>query len=1078
MAAYARLLGSPAVRTRDGWTPLTAGKAAGILCYLAYRQAWVPRDDLLSLFWSESSEQAARANLRVLLTRTRRLPYVERLETDGDLLRWPVKTDVQAFHQALADGQPARALAAYGGPLMDGLDVAQAPGFESWVTIARDELETTWRAAALRTTEALVRDGGLDEASEILASLLRTDPLDEDATRRAMRVKCIVGDRRTALQIYEAFEALLHEELALAPEDATRLLADRIRAGECGPATTTPTTRPPTAGAPQRVVRTPVPRHTTAFIGRHADVERASGLLRDPFCRLLTLVGPGGIGKTRLALHLADALGGAFDDNVFYLAGDTVDLPEDLPAAIAASIGCSLFGAADARARLIDAIGDDQVLLVLDNLEHLVPGAGMLEALLESCPRLTLLATSRQRLGTRGEWVFDVRGLECPSPPPTHAGAPLDADIVRDVEACDAVALFVQAATRARGNADLSDEHLGAIIAVCQALDGLPLGIELAASVTRLLRPDEIAERLSSLPELLERADSDISPDRNRLRAMFERSWDLLTAGERKALAALTVFRGGFTLEAASSALGVDVPNLLALVDKSILRRDHTGRFTFHPLLHHFVSSHTRDDEVARRTAANRHAAHFIAFAARHDGSPRAGMGRARLGPLRQEIENVQAAWLHAADMRRHDWLLDAMSALGWFCFATGDHERGLRMMRHAMERVPEDSVLHARLATISGLLLDHVGRLQESIALLERSAEVLERFGVRSHLAFTLQMLGTRYHRHSGAHIERAVACFQRALEIYRSRGDAEGTTMMQNNLAYHAPTMLDSIGMLEACIAGARRDGALHALSHALDTYAEALSYGQGEHAGALDAMLESLDVTAETDDFYTRMWIRLRCAHIMVRGGFIDDASTMVTAVEADATPFDRHTRHALIAAAATVRAHVDLTRGDPERALTACERAYEGGATALPRYALAHLLAAAVRASLLTGRPADARHWHDMLTTAIDGQPTSGSFELREAVIVAAALRAAVHLQQGDVDACGRELDAVLHSARTRGYLPAALECLLVRVAAAHRVGREARATRLATAVGTHSASTSWNRTVATSMLRQLAGAHRA
>ena len=140
MAAYVRLLGSPAARTPDGWTPLSSGKAAGILCYLAYRQAWVRRSDLLSLLWPEHSEEAARRNLRPILTRVRRLPVVERIDTDGDLLRWTVKTDVQAFHGALAAGRPERALALYGGPLLSGLDVAEAPAFEDWITVARSEL--------------------------------------------------------------------------------------------------------------------------------------------------------------------------------------------------------------------------------------------------------------------------------------------------------------------------------------------------------------------------------------------------------------------------------------------------------------------------------------------------------------------------------------------------------------------------------------------------------------------------------------------------------------------------------------------------------------------------------------------------------------------------------------------------------------------------------------------------------------------------------------------------------------------------------------------------------------------------
>ena len=1068
MAAYVRLLGSPAARTPDGWTPLSSGKAAGILCYLAYRQAWVRRSDLLSLLWPEHSEEAARRNLRPILTRVRRLPFVERIDTDGDLLRWTVKTDVQAFHGALAAGRPERALALYGGPLLSGLDVAEAPAFEDWITVARSELASAWRGAVLRTTTTLETNGRLDEAAQTLASLLSTDPLDEDAVRRSMRLACLAGDRRAALQVFERFETLLRDELALAPEDETRALADQIRSGDRR--SPTAAVRPaPTTDAPRRALRTRLPRPTTPFVGRRAEVERAGTLLRDPSCRLLSLVGPGGIGKTRLALHLADAASDAFAGNVRYVACAEVDLPEDLPAAIATALGCTLSRPGHAHAQLVDAIGDEPLLLVVDNLEHLVPGVGSLQALLESCPTLTLLTTSRQRLAVRGEWVLDLGGLTCPEPVAT-AGA--DAADLRALEAYDAVTLFVEAARRAGGSFDLSEANAGAVVDVCRALEGMPLAIELAASATRLLRPDELAARLSSLPELLESVDHEASPGQRRVRAIFERSWDLLTLDERDALAALTVFRGGFTLEAAESALGVAAAILVALVDKSLLRRDDAQRLTFHPLVQHFVARHARGDAEAHRTAALRHAEYFLAFAARNDGSPRGHRGRRGIEALRLELDNVEAAWYRATDEGRHGWLLDAMDALSWCFFATGDHDRGVRAMHYALERTALGSVVHARLATICGALLDQPTHVRESIALLEHGAEVLERFGALGHLAFNLQVLGTRYKRKSGTPSERVVGCFERALAIYRSTGDADGAAMMQNNLAYHAPSFEAAFEMLEACIERARRDGAFRALAHALDSYGEALAYGTGDHVGARAAMRESLDVMAEVGDAFTLAWMRLRCAQVMVRGGSIDDATTMAQEVEAVAEGFDRSTRVSLRAGASNVQAYAALTSGDSERAVAACERAYESGSSTLPEFSLAQLLTAAVRAALLSGRTDDAHHWHGVLTALLDDQPVSGSFVMREAAIVAAALHAALLDEAGDLAACRREVAAAYRSARWHGYVPAALECVLVRSEAARRAGHSTRAARLARTVYRHSAAASWNRTTASSLLRRL------
>jgi predicted ATPase/DNA-binding SARP family transcriptional activator len=1071
MAAYVRLLGSPAARTPEGWTPLTSSKASALVCYLAYHRSWVRRSDLLCLLWPEHSEEAARRNLRPMLTRVRRWPFVERIDTDGDLLRWSVKTDVQAFHEALVADRPEQALAMYGGPLMSGLDVADSPAFDDWVRIARSELETARRSAALRVAESLERSGRLDEAAETLGSLLRTDPLDEDAVRRSMRLACLAGDRRAALQAFEEFEASLRAELALAPEAATRALAERIRSGDCHPAGTAAAPPPPTTDAHAFALRTRVPRPTTPFVGRHAEVERAIALLGDPTCSLLTLVGPGGIGKTRLALHLADAANDDFAGNVGFVSCAEVDLPEDLPAAIATAIGCTPRRSGDAFGQLVDALGSERVLLVLDNLEHLVAGVGSLPSLLESCPGLTLLVTSRQRLALRGEWVLDVGGLTCPPPFATDRGA---ADDLRALETFDAVALFVAAARRSRGRFELDEGNASAVVDVCRALEGMPLAIELAASATRLLRPDELVERLASLPDLLESVDHDASPGQRRVRAVVERSWDLLTPEERTALAALTVFRGGCTLEAAEAVVGVDATILVALVDKSLVRRDEAGRLTLHPLVRHFVARRARDDAEAHGATATRHAAYFLALAARNDGWRWGRRGRHRLDAMLAELDNVEAAWLHAADEGRHDWLLDALDTLGWCAFATGDHARGARLLHYALERVDPGSVCHARLATTRGVLLDEPTLARESIALLEHGAEALERFGAERHLAFALQVLGTRYARHQGARNERAVECFERALAIYEATGDTEGAAMIENNLAYHAPSLAAALRRLDACIERARSGRALRALAHALDTYAEALAYGSGDHAGARAAMLEALDVMAQVGDDYTHAWMRLRCAQVMLRGGSIDDASTVALDVEADGAGFDRHTREALRAAAGNVQVYAALVNGDSGQALASFERAYASGSGSLPAFALAHLLTAAVRASLQADRTADARHWHDVLSAALDDQTASGSFELREAAIVAAALRAELFDRTGDVASFRSTIDTAHRSARSIGALPATLECLLVRASAARRAGHDARAARLASTVHTHFASTAWHRTAASSLLRGLGG----
>ena len=305
-----------------------------------------------------------------------------------------------------------------------------------------------------------------------------------------------------------------------------------------------------------------LPRPPTPLIGREPELATLNRLLCDPQCRLLTLAGPGGIGKTRLALELASTQRAQFPDGVFFVPLVSLSLPEFIAPAIRSALGLSSSSPLDPKEQLLNHLRQKSLLLVLDNLEHLLEGVGLLAELLEQAPGVKLLVTSRERLNMQGEWLFDLQGLPVP---------PLDQ--VDRAEEYSAVALFVQSARRAQVGFELSAEERPWVARICQLVEGMPLAIELAAAWVRLLSCREIAQEIERNLDFLSTSARDL-PERHRsMRAVFDHSWQMLSAEEQRVLRALSVFRGGFLREAAEQVTGASLSLLSALVTRSLVHR-------------------------------------------------------------------------------------------------------------------------------------------------------------------------------------------------------------------------------------------------------------------------------------------------------------------------------------------------------------------------------------------------------------------------------------------------------------------------------------------------------------------------
>src|SRR3954454_11794040 len=380
----------------------------------------------------------------------------------------------------------------------------------------------------------------------------------------------------------------------------------------------------------------PAPR--TSFVGRTAELDEIDRLLADPDCRLLTLVGPGGAGKTRLALEAAARRVDRYPHGVHFVPLASVASPDFLAPALAEAIQFAVDGAHSgfsAQEQLLDYLTERSTLLVLDNFEHLVEGSGFISELVERAPHVELLTTSRERLNVQSEWVLDVEGLGVAENGNGSASA---------------VRLFVERAKQVVPGFAVDDATEA--LRICRLVDGMPLGIELAASWVSVLSCAEIADEIEGSIDFLATSMRDV-PERHRsLRATIDQSWRLLTDEQRGAFSRLSVFRGSFDRSAAVAVTGADLRLLSELVAKSLLRHPDFGRFEVHELLRQYAAEQLRASPAEEADARERHARHYAAMLLERR--------IALLGPelasardeLRGELDNLRAAveWILTHD--------------------------------------------------------------------------------------------------------------------------------------------------------------------------------------------------------------------------------------------------------------------------------------------------------------------------------------------------------------------------------------------------------------------------------------------
>lgn len=778
---------------------------------------WVERDRLAALLWPEREASAARRNLRKVVFDTLALPGIDGpggLQAQAHALRWDVHTDLAAF-DAQRQRDPAAALAWRRGPPLQGLDDVRNAAWTEWLTATRTRLEQAWLATAL---EHACAQPGPEARATAARRVLAVDALDEAALGLLLKAEVASGRLPQAQAEYRRYALRLAQELGVEPSRALREWM-QVQCEAAGPPS-------PGIDPPGPAPDAPLPTGATAFIGRKLELAELRGLLERPECRLVTLLGPGGIGKSRLMLQALAALQARraplFPGGHLLLPLHTASSADELPGRWAQALGLTLPAGAEPLPALLRQWppAGQRALLVLDNVEHLAGLPALAQQALAAAPQLVLMATSRSRLALACEWLLPVPGLALPD------------DDSRDLEAAsafDAVHLFERCARAARRDFSLA-AHLPAVLDITGAVAGLPLAIELAASWVRLLPPEQIAADLRQGIALLERDPSGPAPARpehRSLAAVLDGSWQLLGAHERQALAALSVFEGGFTRAAAQAVAGCSLPLLSALVDSSLMAVDESGRFALHPVVAHYAAERLAEVPAQRAALQNRHCAHhahaLAALAPHTRGDP-----RLLVQGVAPEFANHRAAWQHAlarpqpamqallaemvnpwrayfettgrlaeglaqirpalalpaADDGGRRLLCRARHAVSTLLYRQGDLTQSLAIAQAALapaEAVGEHSVLRGCLSNI-GLCLWNLGRAAEAQPALARALALAEDDGDRQGIALVLGT--TAIVVKALGRFDEALALNERALAIERELGNQRGVASKLNNI------------------------------------------------------------------------------------------------------------------------------------------------------------------------------------------------------------------------------------------------------------------------------------------------------
>jgi predicted ATPase/DNA-binding SARP family transcriptional activator len=747
-----RILGPVEVELEGPPLSVKGKKPRALLALLILRRNEpVPTELLIENLWGDKAPATAANTLQVYVSQLRKI-VADRVSREGGAYRLridPDELDAERFERLVEEGDAAlrrRSFREAAELLAESLALWRGPAladlrYESFAQGEIARLEELRLVANENRIEAELGLGRHDPAIGELEALIAEHPARERLRSLHMLALYRAGRQADALDAYKAARQTLLDDLGLEPGPELRELEQAIL-------------RQDEALSRRPLPRSNVPVPASTLVGRRRELDEVTSALRGR-TRVLTLTGPGGSGKTRLAIEAANVLTDELADGAFFVALDAIRDPALLLPTIAEAVAVKESGGRSLPESLAERLAGRQALLVIDNFEQLAEAAPVLSEVLEAAPGLSFLVTSRSALRVSGEQEYPLD--------------PLDLE--------DAVKLFVERAKGADPRFSLTDENAAAVEEICGRLDGLPLAVELAAARTKLLPPDAMLALLDERLDLLSRGARDL-PERHRaLRETVAWSYDLLGPDERTLFAQLSVFGGGFTLESAVAVCDASLDGVATLLDDSLLDRDGP-RFKMLETIREYaleqLAAEQEPDDVRRR-----HAEHFLKLAESEPVPEQA----AWLGRMDAERDNFREALAWSLDTREASLGLRLAAALWEFWWVRGYLAEGRGWLHEALTRgrsvAPE---LRARALHAAGSLATRQGDYEAAGALFEESLAIWEELGDAAGTARSLLSLGTVAAEQGDQ--ARAIELSERAAELYDESGDQRGHALAISNL------------------------------------------------------------------------------------------------------------------------------------------------------------------------------------------------------------------------------------------------------------------------------------------------------
>jgi DNA-binding SARP family transcriptional activator/predicted ATPase len=955
-----RLLGPLEIRLKGSPVEGVPHKAAALLAYLALTRRRHTREALALLLWPETEAPQRMGSLRGALSQLHLSLGEHWLDVDDSSVelaaRESVEVDVERFELLTSASPPelAEAVALWRGDFLQGVEpeLDGCATFLEWHAAQAEHLHTRLVHALRQLIASHVQAERPREALPYALRLVEVEPLDEQAHCHLMRLYAGCGQYQQALAQYEACATLLASELGVHPQEETRELAALLRSGR-GP----PRPLPPRPPGSSRASSLPAP--LTSFVGREAELAALAQRLEDPHCRLLTLTGPGGVGKSVLALEAARRQAPRFKDGAWLVPLSPVTSAELLVPAIAEALGLQAASDGDTLGQLLEHLRERHLLLVLDGMEHLLGAAPLLVELAERAPGLELLVTSQEPLGVRGEWELVLEGLPC-----VEGAAPGEPGRA-------ALELFVRIATRVNAAFRLEPGQEPTVVRLCRRLEGLPLALELAAAWVRHLGVEEIAAEVERDLDFL--AGARAGPERHRsLRAVFLHTWERLSPQEQGVLRRLSVFRGGASQAAALEVAQASLPLLSSLAARFLVRRTPTRRYVLHELLRRYAGEALREAPEEERRAQERYAEHYSALLERLGGELH-GSGRGEaLAALAVELENARAALAWAAQAGRLELVDRALEGLCTAEEQLGHFQQAEALLAELTGWVrPEGSgsaerFLRGRLLAWRGRFALESAAHARAAALLEEGLRLVRERGASPALGAALVTAG-RLALAQGS-LGTARWSLRTSLALARARGEARGAAVARRHLAevlFLSGEPRLARHLLSRGLVAFRRLGEELELAACLGRLGGVLAF-EGRWEAAEGALREGLAVLEQPGGGSAPP--RAELGRVLIAQGRLEEAAACFECC----LRAGRETGHpGTLVAALCGQGTVHLLRGEAERARgcfaearAVCERLNERRGLAEARLGLG-------RVALARGEPAAARaHLDGALCTAME------------------------------------------------------------------------------------------------------------